>query len=196
MKKCPYCAEEIQDDAIKCKHCGEWLNTQETLEGLRGWLIVVGIIFWLNFIPTFHFFFLIDFIFDFFGFDDGIFKDYSNLQPVIGITVILGIIRVIPLIILIVGFHKKTKYILRIFKQFLFCHFLFLIPYSACFYAISVGLISGYFTFNNDVVLLGVTSALIINIMLFSILYLYLLKSRRSKNTFTIDINPWIPIPK
>lgn len=58
MKKCPFCAEEIQDDAVKCKHCGEWLNkgsisntvqtispqnTQSKAEKLPLYKIILGI---------------------------------------------------------------------------------------------------------------------------------------------------------
>ena len=68
MKNCPYCAEEIQDDAIKCKHCGEYLTTEHQdssgqVEGNTdkffgcvlgiiksfGWLIVIVIVLWYLF---------------------------------------------------------------------------------------------------------------------------------------------------
>jgi len=41
MKKCPYCAEEIQAEAIKCKHCQSLINKEvvETKEISKNWLV-------------------------------------------------------------------------------------------------------------------------------------------------------------
>lgn len=35
-KKCPFCAEEIARDAVKCKHCGEYLTDAAKAESRQG----------------------------------------------------------------------------------------------------------------------------------------------------------------
>lgn len=37
MKKCPFCAEEIQDEAIKCKHCNEFLAEKTASPSKAPW---------------------------------------------------------------------------------------------------------------------------------------------------------------
>ena len=36
MKNCPYCAEEIKENAIKCKHCKEMLVEENHLANAVG----------------------------------------------------------------------------------------------------------------------------------------------------------------
>jgi hypothetical protein len=96
IKKCPYCSENIQGDAMKCRHCGEWLKEKDKAsirleqrlissisalvakqsEGIRRLVLVISVVSavcWISYV----------------GIEN---SGYGGIEPLGWVIIILGIV--------------------------------------------------------------------------------------------------------
>jgi hypothetical protein len=41
---CPYCGEEIYEDAVRCPGCGNYLSEEDRPAGRKPWWLIVGVL--------------------------------------------------------------------------------------------------------------------------------------------------------
>ena len=98
MKKCPFCAEEIQEEAVKCRYCGEFLDESMRPRTKTKWYFSTANI-------AVSFLFIGPFALPFVWFH----PRYKNTTKII-VTVIVGLITAFFIILLIKLVPKIWEY--------------------------------------------------------------------------------------